>query len=89
MKANNEQPKTLWVRFSWPIEPKIRREIEELLERHDYIVHGWETDLIQKTADISLHHPGTSQGTKADHREENPDSPSPGWGRDFWKGCWK
>jgi hypothetical protein len=47
--------KTLWVKFSWSIEPRVRHQIEDILKNNNYKIHGGGTNLIEKTADISLH----------------------------------
>ena len=50
-----EEEKTLWVRFDWPIEPMVRHQIEDVLKRNGYKIHGGGTDVKDLTADISLH----------------------------------
>lgn len=47
--------KTLWVRFDWAIEPEVRHQVEAILTKNNYIIHGGGTNLVDKTADISLH----------------------------------
>ena len=46
--------KTVRIRFDWPIEPTVRYQIEDLLKRSGYTVHGGGTNRVEKTADISL-----------------------------------
>ncbi len=50
-----KKEKPLWVRFDWPIEPRVRHQIQDVLKKNGYLVHGGGTNLVEKTADISLH----------------------------------
>ncbi|MDI6785126.1 MAG: hypothetical protein QMD92_00295 [bacterium] len=51
----NKVVETLWVTFDWPIEPAVRHKIEDVLKKSGYKIHGGGTNIIEKTADISLH----------------------------------
>ena len=51
---NKDKDKTVRIRFDWPIEPTVRYQIEDLLKRSGYTVHGGGTNRVERTADISL-----------------------------------